>query len=355
MGDDRLGGAKMGYLDSLIRLHVDGKIDQDYRVQLAPNRHAYIAAEHVRTLAPGVFIPQSLTGKIKLIGKEKSDQVQVQLFQRLPYQTQQRLDPAMIVMDVFGASINTNWIDQPDSITFIKRIQLEQVADEHVRIYIYLRHAAFWGHRVFYEGNNLVVDIKHPPVSLKLNDLTIALDAGHGGSNTGAAGALNIAEKTIALSITQKLDERLRKAGAKTILTRNADQTFDNKERILFYRDSVPDLLLSIHLNSSADPLKGIGTSTFYRYEGFRPLSRAIYKRMLTLGLPEYGNNGAFNFMLNGPTEYPNALIECLFLSNPVEEMKILNEDFQWKLVDQIMEGLKDYLQEQASILEDAQ
>jgi N-acetylmuramoyl-L-alanine amidase len=122
----------------------------------------------------------------------------------------------------------------------------------------------------------------------------------------------------------------------------------------LFFRDSTPDLLLSLHLNSSPDPFKSSGTSTFYRYEGFRPLSRAIYQRLLELGLPEYGNNGAFNFMLNGPTEYPNALIETLFLSNPEEEMKILDESFQWMLAEKIVAGLQDYLIEQAILLESA-
>ena len=66
---------------------------------------------------------------------------------------------------------------------------------------------------------------------------------------------------------------------------------------------------------------------------------------MLQLGLKDYGNNGSFNFMLNSPTEYPNALVEMLFLSNPEEEMKILDEDFQWQAVEKMLLGVKDFLQ----------
>ena len=128
-------------------------------------------------------------------------------------------------------------------------------------------------------------------------------------------------------------------------MTRTTEKFVDNKERILFYRDSLPDLLLSIHLNSSADPVHVGGTSTFYRYIGFRPLSSFVYKRMLELGLKDYGNNGSFNFMLNSPTEYPNALVEMLFLSNPEEEMKILDEGFQREIVDKIVQGIRDFLQ----------
>ena len=65
---------------------------------------------------------------------------------------------------------------------------------------------------------------------------------------------------------------------------------------------------------------------------------------MLELGLKEYGNTGSFNFMLNSPTEYPNALIETLFLSNPAEEAKALDENFQQQMVDKMVLGLKDFL-----------
>jgi N-acetylmuramoyl-L-alanine amidase len=65
---------------------------------------------------------------------------------------------------------------------------------------------------------------------------------------------------------------------------------------------------------------------------------------MLQLGLKEYGNIGAFNFMLNSPTEYPNALVETLFLSNPAEEELILDPVFQQKMADKIVAGVKDFL-----------
>ena len=127
-------------------------------------------------------------------------------------------------------------------------------------------------------------------------------------------------------------------------MTRITERFVDNKDRILLYRDSLPDLLVSIHFNSSADPIYTGGTSTYYRHIGFRNLSRDIYKRMLELGLKDYGNTGSFNFMLNSPTEYPNALVEVLFLSNPDEEMLILEDDFQQKVVDKIVLGIKDFL-----------
>ncbi len=345
LGDDRLGGAKIGYLDSLIPLKIIGKVGTHYKVQLTRNRTAYIPDEHVNLMPKGTFTPSALTGKWRIYGDSAYDYVNIELTNKLPYQSFQLTDPSKIIVDIFGATNNTNWINQLNSIKEIKDVQYEQIADDIFRITIQLKHHQHWGHQIYYKGNVLVVKLKQQPAELSLKKLTIAIDAGHGGTNTGAGGPTGVAEKNLALALSLKLKKLLEHAGAKVIMTREEEVFFDNKERILFYRDTLPDLLLSIHLNSSADPIHIQGTSTFYRYIGFRPLSNAIYQRMLELGLQEYGNNGSFNFMLNSPTEYPNALIETLFLSNPEEEMKMLNESFQQKMAEKIVEGVKDFLE----------
>jgi len=345
LGDDRLGGAKIGYLDSNIVLKIIGKAGSHFKVQLAKNRTAYIPDDQVSLLPKGSFTPESFTGKWNVYGDEKYDYVKVGLFAKLPYQSFQLVNPSKIVVDIFGATNNTNWINQLDNVQEITDVSYEQVADEIFRITIQLKHAQHWGHQIYYSGNNLMIKVRRQPVNLSLRDLTIAVDAGHGGTNNGAVGATGVYEKDITLALALKLQKSLEKEGAKVIMTRTGETYFDNKERILFYRDSLPDLLLSLHLNSSDDPLRTSGTSTFYRYPGFRNLSLAIYNRMLQLGLKEYGNNASFNFMLNSPTEYPNALIETLFLSNLDEEANILNPVYQQQMIDKIVAGVKDFLE----------
>ncbi len=344
LGDDRLGGAKIGYLDSLIPLKIIGKVGEHYKVLLSPNRTAYIP-EDVVTLAPkGTFAGYALTDRWQVYGDSVYDYVSIGLTAKLPYQSMQEIDPSKIVVDVFGATNNTNWITQLQNVQEIKNVQYEQIQDGIFRISIYLKHNQHWGHSIYYKGNNLVIRIKQQPKSLSLHNLTIAVDAGHGGSNTGAGGPTGVAEKDLALAVSLKLQKALQNEGAKVIMTRTTEKFVDNKERILIYKDNEPDLLISIHLNSSADPFRAGGTSSLYRYIGFRGLSAAINKRMLQLGLKEYGNIGSFNFMLNSPTEYPNALVETLFLSNPAEEELILNPAFQQKMADNIVAGIKDFL-----------
>lgn len=344
LGDDRLGGAKIGYLDSLVLLKIIGKTGSDYKIQLAPSLTAYIPDDLVSLLPKGSPGPQSLTGAWSVYGDEKYDYVTVSLSARLPYRSYQEIDPSKIIVDIYGATNNTNWISQLQSAREIDKVDYEQVADEIFRVSIRLKNKQHWGHQLYYRGNTLVIKIKQQPKDLSLNNLTIAIDAGHGGSNTGAGGPTGSSEKHLALAVSLKLQKALAAEGAKVIMTRTTEKFVDNKERILFYRDSLPDLLVSIHLNSSSDPIRAGGTSTHYRYAGYRDLSAFINKRMQELGLREYGVVGSFNFMLNSPTEYPNCLIETLFISNPAEEALMLEEGFQEQMAQKILLGIKDFL-----------
>lgn len=348
-GTDRLGGAKISYLDTAVLLHVTGMENGSYRVRLAPGHTAYIPIRDVLLLPKGAFIPHSLTGSWRVWGDDSCDYVSIALQERLPYTSLQEIRPSRIVLNIYGAVSNTNWITQLKSATEVRNVTYRQVSDDVFRVTIELKHHQQWGYRVYYEGNTLVVRIRHQPDKLTLAHLTIAVDPGHGGSNRGAQGPTGVYEKTLTLRIASKLRRLLIAAGAKVVMTRTDDTSEDMIERTRMLEQADPDLLVSIHLNSSADPIHAGGTSTYYRYIGFRPLSQAILKHMLALGLPEYGNVGRFNFALNGPTDYPNALVETLFISNPEEEMKALDPAFQEKIARAILAGINDFLKQAAA------
>lgn len=126
-------------------------------------------------------------------------------------------------------------------------------------------------------------------------------------------------------------------------MTRTTDVDVSMIERTLLLRQNDPDILISIHLNSSSNTAAK-GVSTYYRYLGFRTLSQKILDRMLDLDLNNFGNIGAFNFALSGPTEYPNCLVEVAFLSNAEDEQKILDEDFHKDVARKIFKGIRDWL-----------
>ena len=346
LGADRLGGAKMTFLDSNVVLKVVDSVGRDYKVQLSELHSAYINKSNVAKIEP-IKEKQHFTGSWKAYGDSLYDYVTVNLGEKLPYRSVMEIHPSRIVVDIFGATSNTNWITQLSSAKEIKNAWYEQPEDDVMKVIIELKHQQHWGYTIFYNDNNrLTIRVKRQPEKLKLKNLTIAIDAGHGGEQTGATGiTTNILEKDYTLLIAKELSEALMKKKTKTLMTRVKDTAMSMYERITFLKQQKPDLLISIHLNSSSkDSINGV--STYYRYIGFRPLSHAILKSMLKLGLNEFGNVGSFNFSLSGPTDYPNCLVEVAFLSNVEDEKKILDPKFRKQVALKILAGIETFLKE---------
>jgi N-acetylmuramoyl-L-alanine amidase len=135
----------------------------------------------------------------------------------------------------------------------------------------------------------------------------------------------------------------LKRRGAEVIMTRTEDVDISMVDRMLMLKGAEPDLLISIHNNSSSNPnIRGV--STYYRYIGFRPLSEFVLNRLLSLDLNDFGNIGSFNFSLNGPTEYPNCLVEVAFLSNPEDERRINDPHFKRDVALKIRKGILDWI-----------
>ena len=344
LGEDRLGGAKMTFLDSNIVLKVVDSVNDNYKVQLSELHSAYIGKEKVHKIE-AINYRQHLTDSWKVYGDSVYDYVTILLDEKLPYTSRMEIHPTRIILDIFGAASNTNWITQLSSAKEIKNAWYEQPEDDVMRVIIELKHQQDWGYKIFYsENNKLTVRVRRQPPVLDLSHLKIAIDAGHGGDNIGATGVTSgIKEKDYTLLIAKELSRQLIKKKANVVMTRVKDTTLSMFERIQFLDQQNPDLLISIHLNSSdKDSISGV--STYYRYIGFRPLSEAILKSMLQLGLKEFGNVGSFNFSLNGPTDYPNCLVEVAFLSNKADEKKILNPKFRQQVATKIIAGIENFL-----------
>ena len=344
LGDDRLGGAKMTYLDSNIIVKVVDSVKDDYKVQLSTLHYGWLAKTSFKEDGSVRLQSYYLTGSWKVYGDEKYDYVTVSLDERLPYRSIQEINPSKIIVDIFGVTSNTNWITQLSTAKEIKNVYYEQTEDDVFRIIIELKHPQHWGYFIYYDDKKLIIRVKRQPQKLTPQNLLVAIDPGHGGSNTGASGVISgIIEKEYTLKIAKQLEKYLKTQKVKTFMTRDKDTELTMPDRILALRQEDPDILISIHLNSAdSDTVKGV--STYYRYIGFRPLSQAILKRMQELKLKEWGNVGAFNFSLSGPTEYPNCLVEVGFLSNREDEKKILDPKFHKLVAQKIYLGISDWL-----------
>lgn len=342
-GDDRLGGSKMGFIDPDIPLKVVGEAGSLYCVRLAVNRVAYIPKDYT---VPTNLIPRVVnTGSWSVVNNGDADRVVVSLPMRLPYQYSTSIQPQSITIDLFGATDNSNWITQRSAMLgIVDFVDFQQVSEDIYRIIIRLKDKYQWGYTVGYENDNLVIDVRHRPESLSLKNLTIGLDAGHGGEYPGAISPSGIKEKDVNLDIVLRIRDLLEKKGAKVVLTREGDTGPSMAERKRIWRDGKVDLAVSVHNNSGGSALSSPGTAVLYKHLSNRPLAEAMLNRLLETGLPLFGLVQNFNFSLNGPTDCPNVLIEGMFMSSLAEEEKLADAEFRQLVAVKIVAAIEDYL-----------
>lgn len=344
LGTDRLGGAKMTYLDTGVLVKVIDSTIINYKIQLSASHFAYLPKANFLRDSSAKSQPYYLTSSWMVAGNDKYDSVAITLDEKLPYRSMQLINPSGIVVDIYGVTSNTNWITQRKSVKEIKNVYHEQIEDDVFRVTIELNHRQHWGHSIYYAGKKLIIKIKRQPLRPVIEKMKIAVDAGHGGDNNGASGtATKIQEKKYTLLIAKELERELKECGASVYMTRSKDTSLSMIERVEMVKKEDPDFLISIHLNSSVkDSIKGV--STYYKHIGFRPLTQYIQDAMLELGLADFGNIGSFNFTLNGPADYPNCLVEVAFLSNKEDEQLILEPRFHKEVAKKITRGMKEWL-----------
>ena len=348
LGDDRLGGAKLGYIDTNVVLKIIDSTKELFLVQLSKNHSAYIAKEFVKPDSVTKLKPFYLTESWYVKGTDSCyDIAAINVGEHLPYKSWMEVSPSKIMVDIYGVQSNTNWITQLQNLKEIKNIYYNQIEDDVIRVTIELVHKQHWGYSIGYNKKALVIKVKRQPDLASIKTLKIAIDAGHGGTNSGTGGTnTNAIEKELTLLFAKAFEKQLRTVGFKNIVqTRTFDTTLNNSDRVVFLQQQNPDLLISFHLNSSSKADVS-GTSTYYKHIGFRPLTTAVLNRMLAIKMNEYGNIGSFNFALNAPTDFVNCLLEVGFLSNVADEKKIITKAFQTQVAKQVYLGITDWVQQ---------
>lgn len=192
------------------------------------------------------------------------------------------------------------------------------------------------------------------------NNLCVIVDAGHGLPDGGAVGVSGSVEQEINLKIALKLREVLEAKGIKVIMTReNENGIWENESdsirkkkvddmnnRLKIMTDSDAGLFISIHMNSFPNH-KTSGLRIFYapNHEEIKPLAENIQKRIqditgANINIVKSADKSLF-LMKNPPV--PAILVECGFLSNPTEEKKLQDDDYQARLGWAIADAIEKY------------
>ncbi len=220
--------------------------------------------------------------------------------------------------------------------------------------------------------------------------VTIALDAGHGGEDPGAKGARGTFEKDVTLSIAKRVKAKLdEEPNMRGFLVRDGDYFIPLGNRVVKARKVSADLFVSIHADAFINP-EARGSSVFalsengatsaaarwlakrendadliggvnldvkdkYLKQTLLDLSQtATINDSMRLGKAVLGELGGVNTLHKAAVEQagfavlkspdiPSILVETAFITNPDEEARLTDEDYQDKMAAAIVTGIKRY------------
>ncbi|TGE39571.1 N-acetylmuramoyl-L-alanine amidase [Desulfosporosinus fructosivorans] len=189
-----------------------------------------------------------------------------------------------------------------------------------------------------------------------LAGLTIVIDPGHGGPDTGAIGPAGTYEKRNNLAIGLSIAGLLRSAGAQVIMTRSTDVTpaegtyselSDLQARVKIANDQNADLYISLHNDAFSNPDVG-GITTYYSSaspvtDESKDLATSIQSELVkAVSLNSRGVKDAAFYVIKN-TKMPAVLVEIGFISNPTEEQLLGTPDFIQKAALGVYQGILRY------------
>lgn len=138
--------------------------------------------------------------------------------------------------------------------------------------------------------------------------VTICLDPGHGGNDSGAIGINNVYEKNLTLKIAQYCKQELEKYNCHVVMTRTGDTNPSLEDRANFAKTQGAQYLISIHLNSGSG--YAVGAEVYYPNTNWRPdisqngknVAQAIQNQLVSLGIRDRG----IKFRTIDTNEYPD-------------------------------------------------
>jgi N-acetylmuramoyl-L-alanine amidase len=203
----------------------------------------------------------------------------------------------------------------------------------------------------------------------------VVVDAGHGGSNTGAPGLQAGAyEKRVTLAVARLVAEELRARGFEVVMTRERDEFLTLRERVRRANAAAPDCFVSLHTNASGDRARrGVETWVLARdaaevearraatrerddvqamlaelklldaHRASAQLARAVQAELVAAtGAPDRGVRQAGYDVLAG-VAVPAVLVEMGFLDHPIEGAALQSAAVQHRVAAALAAGIAEF------------
>ena len=316
-------------------------------------------------------------------------------------------NPYRVVIDLKGSSINFPLeldrehagvimgvrYGQPDK--GILRVVFDLSESAELKSFL-LEPTAQYSHRLVIDlftksGRQKSSLVKHVSDINKPNrNVVVAIDAGHGGEDPGAIGKRKTREKDVVLRIARELKKSIdAQPGMQAVLTRDGDYYISLRGRYEIARKARADLFVSIHADafskrsvrgSSVFVLSARGASSeFARLladsenasdlvggvtlsdkddllasvlldlsqsatrEASNKVAGDILGALKQAGNIHKNHVGRANFMVLKSPDVPSVLIETAFISNPSEEKRLTEKEFQQRMAKAITRGVRNY------------
>ncbi|MBI2070567.1 MAG: N-acetylmuramoyl-L-alanine amidase [Elusimicrobia bacterium] len=371
-------------------LTTDGLFGQLYRLRLAGALSGWIATSDVILEN---FLPKSPI--LSAIEVQENHEAATETLLRinwqenlqLPFLIERRGDDD-IKIRLFNARIHLNWIPYKTGgqSSLIRSVSWTIPQEDEVDILVQLNRPLYWGYWAEAQKGGLALrlrrgraetgaesrstpgarqsidpdstQIRPSPYRRELSGLTVMLDAGHGGRETGAPGPSGTLEQHLNLRLTKEVAKRLDALGAQTILTRSAtDQTVALEERVALAKRVNPDLFISIHINdfpSWVDPFaRGPwGSSVYYYHNQSLGLAQRAGKELGAANL-KIPSNGVLwsDLYVTREITIPAILIESGYVLFPwQEELLAWDSEFARLFAAAVGRAVHRYAQEAAAV-----
>jgi N-acetylmuramoyl-L-alanine amidase len=221
----------------------------------------------------------------------------------------------------------------------------------------------------------------------------VAIDAGHGGNDSGAQGPNGTYEKDVVFSIAKKLEALVNaQTSMKAVMIRQGDYYVGLRKRMDIARAAKADVFISVHADAIKD--SGVKGASVYALSTSGASSESAYwhahsenaadlvdgeqindeENSLTnvlLDLSQSATQEASVLLANKvlhsfesvselhfeavqkagfavlkSPDIPSILVETAFISNPTEELKLLSSGHQLKLATAILKGINSYMKQ---------
>ncbi len=189
---------------------------------------------------------------------------------------------------------------------------------------------------------------KPRPLGKAPSEVTVVVDAGHGGAETGAMSPHGLRESELNLALARNVRDALARRGYRVVMTRDADVAVPLYDRPKVAHAQGADAFVSIHHNApplDRDP-RGIRYHAVYAWNAIgETLARAINARMAEAFSGTLANNGVrhANFAVTRNPEIPSCLVETDFLTTPEGELDCWNRERRRRVAEALADAIDDW------------